>query len=170
MLTHLNTFKDPLATIRNYFHSGAFQSVVSDASGPSQLSPDLALERKVLLYRAHLGLGNIPTVIQQISPSEPPELQAVKVLAKRLSGKESTQVCLSEMEDYVEKTGGPGKNPMVGAVAATFYAREGLLEEALRVVSGVTYNMEWCVSSLSSSVRVSYSKKVWPLKYNYCFN
>ena len=97
----------------------------------------------MLLYRAHLSLGNTQVILQQISPSDPPELQAVKVFAKRLAGKETAKVCLSEMEECVNHAGGPGKNPMVGAVAGTFYAREGLLEEALRVVSSVSYNMEW---------------------------
>ena len=120
-------------SIRNSFYSGAYAQVLSRGVQPAQLPPDQALERQTLIFRSLLALGNTQAVITQIKDADPVELQVLKHLAQ--SQTTSTSNTLSALEKCVQVSGGVGHNLLVCCPVAGYYYSQGLLENALQLVS-----------------------------------
>jgi coatomer protein complex subunit epsilon len=128
---------DPLFTLRNNFYLGSYQAAINAGSDIQTNNSEQALEKDLLIYRCYIGLGEYQVVLDEISPSDPAPLQAVKLYAtyKQQSAKSQDSV-ISTLKKWLEEGFAGGDTLLV--IAATIFCSEGNYEEALRYVHQAT--------------------------------
>lgn len=144
---------DELYTLRNAFFLGNYQEALAEADTiPRPKNDALRLEKDVLVYRSHIGLGDTRKVISEIRDDAAPALQAVKLLAQfsaAEAGSSARASVLSKVEALVEAAEAASASvsnagtaaalasaPLVLAMAGSMYLTEGHFERALRAVKG----------------------------------
>jgi len=125
---------DELYTLRNLFWLGSFQKAISEGGQlNNRLSDELKVERDEFVYRSYLGQGQFAIVISEVEDDAPPNLQAVKLLARYLHNpaamKEEAVLTIGEW-----LTGAAGADTTVQLVAALIYQREDLMNEAFKAI------------------------------------
>jgi len=120
---------DPLYKLRTNFLLQNYQAVVNDAIKTTANTPDLVVEKDVLVYRSYVGLGDYSVPLSEISASEPAPLQVVKQLALYFQG-ESKNEALEQIQTWL--TEGYDAGEILLIVAATVFAHEGNVNEALK--------------------------------------
>jgi hypothetical protein len=152
---------DELYGLKNQFYLGSFQQVINDATNPS-ITPrtEVArLERKVYLYRAQIAQGRFSPALNEIKPSDAPELRAVQLFAKYLSTPDShsKSEIISATQALVASTQSP--SPLFSVIASTIFYYEGLLDDALRTLAPFPKHLEWLVDTRG--------RIVWKAKASY---
>ncbi|KAJ3412661.1 hypothetical protein HDV05_000411 [Chytridiales sp. JEL 0842] len=138
---------DELYGLKNQFYLGSYQQVINDAMNPA-ITPRTdqgRLERKVYLYRAQIAQGRYSPSLNEIKPSDAPELKAVQILARYLSASDpqGKQVSVSAAQELLSDS--KPATPLLAVIIATVFYYEGLLEDALRTLAPFSKNLE-CVA------------------------
>ncbi|CAG5128562.1 unnamed protein product [Candidula unifasciata] len=89
---------DPLFDIRVAFLTGNYQQCINEAPKLSLGTPELKIERDVLMYRAYIAQKKYGVVLDEIKGSSPPELQAVRTYADFLSNESRRDAIVRELE------------------------------------------------------------------------
>lgn len=127
------TDPDELYTLRNLFWLGSFQRAIAEGNGLSRLPDELKAERDEFVYRSYVGQGQFALVVSEVDDDAPPNLQAIKLLARYLEQPAATK------DEAVETVGGwmasdAGKDATVQLVAALVYQREDLMDNAFKAI------------------------------------
>ena len=89
-------------------------------------------------------MGRFKLVLSEVESATQPELQAVNAFALYLTAKSDAD--LEEAVERVRVMASEGSaNSIIAILAATVFFREGMFDDALKVLSGHSRNMEWCV-------------------------
>ncbi|CAD7702608.1 unnamed protein product [Ostreobium quekettii] len=132
---------DLLFNLRNFFHLGAFQAAINEASDLTALSGSEALERDFLVYRSYVALGSLELVISEIGNDAPMGLLAVRLLAQYLSSSVPQDKVLETLSEWMADPV-TNSNPMVCLIAGTIHCHEENYVEALKSChSGATLEM-----------------------------
>jgi hypothetical protein len=117
-----------LENLKNLFYAGNYQAVAESPLASSNI------EAKVLHLQSLLAQGNAKQVLSQLSNTQvrPLELQALKLLAQQQLSTASDE-SVFELEKLLKESN--GKNGLVASLAALFYIRQGLLQDALRALA-----------------------------------
>ncbi|KAJ4981036.1 hypothetical protein NE237_031873 [Protea cynaroides] len=121
---------DHLFSLRNNFYLGAYQAAINNSDVPNLSSED-AIERDCLVYRSYIALGSYQLVINEIDPSAPTPLQAVKLLALYLSGPENKESAISSLQEWLSDPA-VGSNSVLRLIAGIIYMHEQDYNEALK--------------------------------------
>lgn len=138
-----------LFAVRNLFALGNYQIAINELSTSSRLlqSPEAQVEAKVYLYRSYVGQGKYNIVISDITERDPPEVQAIKLLAVYLQAKQKGDAAAAEQaistSTALLSDGANNSNPTIQLATATIQVNEGFLEEALRTLHSRGKNLEW---------------------------
>lgn len=116
-----------LFELRNSVFLGSYQSAINLAGSFHPESAQEALERDVLLYRAHAQQGDYEVVLNEIASSAPPSLLAVRLWAIYLSKKADLGMVLSTLETWQKE--GTINDPIVQVIASLIYFQEHQLEQ-----------------------------------------
>ncbi|KAK9695627.1 hypothetical protein K7432_012864 [Basidiobolus ranarum] len=138
---------DELFTIRNLFYVGAYQQVINQCTNPSTEPSyeDGKLERLVFLYRSYIAQGNCDIVLKEIDDKQPIDLKVTKLLAQYVSAdKAGKQKAITEAQTIATDELS-SNNRSVQIVLGTLLYREGLYEDALRLLVKHSKNLE-CVA------------------------
>ncbi|KAK9766684.1 hypothetical protein K7432_004073 [Basidiobolus ranarum] len=138
---------DELFTIRNLFYVGAYQQVINQCTNPSTEPSyeDGKLERLVFLYRSYIAQGNCDIVLKEIDDKQPIDLKVTKLLAQYVSAdKAGKQKAITEAQALATDELN-SNNGSVQIVLGTLLYREGLYEDALRLLVKHSKNLE-CVA------------------------
>ncbi|KAG0627207.1 hypothetical protein M758_2G182100 [Ceratodon purpureus] len=131
---------DVLFPVRNNFYLGAFQRAVNESHGTHKLSDAELVDKDCMVYRAYIALGQYQLVVSEIQDAAPTALQAVKLLARYMSGeKEKALYSLGELL----ADSAIASNLMLRVVAGTIYIHEQDYNEALKHTH-VGGNLELC--------------------------
>ncbi|KAK2189589.1 hypothetical protein NP493_102g04010 [Ridgeia piscesae] len=79
---------DELFDIRTALYTGNYQQCINEAQ-KIRVSPDIKTDRDVLMYRAYIAQKKYSVVLDEVTSSSPPALQAVKMFAEYLSSDRS---------------------------------------------------------------------------------
>eukprot|EP01029_Cantina_marsupialis_P029606 TRINITY_DN781899_c0_g1_i1.p1 TRINITY_DN781899_c0_g1~~TRINITY_DN781899_c0_g1_i1.p1 ORF type:complete len:286 (+),score=66.24 TRINITY_DN781899_c0_g1_i1:56-913(+) len=131
---------DTLFNARNLFLLGHFQRVVNDLTGLTVNATE-KLERDMLIHRSNIELGNPAQVVESIT-SDMIDLQIVRLLAQYDT---DSSIDIDSSVELCNLT-----QPTQKIVAATLYLRQQKLEEALRILSDISNNLE--AQSLRASI------------------
>lgn len=123
---------DPLFSVRNAFYLGAYNTVINEASDMETLSDTDAIERDCFVYRSYIAMGSYELVISEIRESSATALQAVKLLAKYLSGKQSKDSIIGTFNELLADTA-CNRNPTVLLIAGIVHMHEENYAEALKI-------------------------------------
>eukprot|EP00850_Spirogloea_muscicola_P018382 SM000168S02581 [mRNA] locus=s168:54787:56812:+ [translate_table: standard] len=150
---------DALFSLRNKFLLGAYQAAINEGN-VGGLTDAEAVEKDVLVYRSYLALGSHQLVIDEIGPSAPTALQAIKILALYLSGTDGKDQALSSLQELL-RDAALLNNTMLLLVAGTIYSHEQNYTEALKFTnSGSTLDL--CALNVQIFLkmdRVDYAEK-----------
>ena len=125
---------DELLPLKNSFYTGGYQKLYASATG---LPPQQKSQVKSLVLRALLAERNYSSILSQITPSDPAEIQAISLLAKYYQRPSDDLV--EEMEALVDRN---GHDEGVLVVGASLFATHGLYEKALTILAQLPQNME----------------------------
>eukprot|EP00850_Spirogloea_muscicola_P011804 SM000074S21714 [mRNA] locus=s74:540305:542318:+ [translate_table: standard] len=150
---------DALFSLRNKFLLGAYQAAVNEGN-VGGLTDAEAVEKDVLVYRSYLALGSHQLVIDEIGPSAPTALQAIKILALYLSGTDGKDQALSSLQELLSDAALLNNSTLL-LVAGTIYSHEQNYTEALKFTnSGSTLDL--CALNVQIFLkmdRVDYAEK-----------
>lgn len=132
---------DVLFTVRNNFFLGSYQNCINEAADIENLSDAGVVEKDYYVYRSYIAMGEFELVINEIPDSASMSLQAVKLLAKYLSGKVSSDAALATVAEWLEDPSCSG-NPTLLLVSGMLYAYEENYIDALKCChTGATLEM-----------------------------
>jgi len=120
-----------LMSVRNALYLGNYNVCLSKIAQTSinENNTDVKLERDVLSYRAHIGLGQYDLVLQQIKESESVAvaLRAVRLLAEYFQSvkKGSSRDAIVEKLDSLNQDPSFVSDSTFAIVSSTIYAHEG---------------------------------------------
>jgi len=100
-------------------------------------SPEVTMERDVLLYRAYIAQRKFRVVLDEINNSSPPELQPLKILADYFANPHRRDTIMTELDKEASHPNFDNQNFLI--VAATIYYHEKNLEAALRILHDVDH-------------------------------
>jgi coatomer protein complex subunit epsilon len=123
-----------LFQVYNSFHLGAYQVAINEASDLLDLSPSESVEKDCYVYRSYIALGSHQLVMDEIPDDSPSALQAVKSLATYLANPLDRETQAQKMKDMLEDPA-IAQNATVQLMAATIFAKEGEMVEAMRCCS-----------------------------------
>eukprot|EP01002_Notosolenus_urceolatus_P003137 NODE_1826_length_1288_cov_17.941889_g1511_i0.p1 GENE.NODE_1826_length_1288_cov_17.941889_g1511_i0~~NODE_1826_length_1288_cov_17.941889_g1511_i0.p1 ORF type:complete len:336 (+),score=89.00 NODE_1826_length_1288_cov_17.941889_g1511_i0:227-1234(+) len=142
------TYPAALFEIRNQLTIGNFHQVISDGAlikGSPHMKAEekqqLILERDCLLYRAHLGMGQLDIVLKETANKTPPPLKAINQMATYLQNVQqrlpasAQEPVLTQLRTLATETlNATTPDTTVLIVAATVLIHEGLVGEALKLL------------------------------------
>lgn len=116
-----------LFDLRTNVFLGSFQAAINQAQRLSPEDEREQAERDVLLYRAYCEQGeSLPLVLDDIRPSSPTPLQAIRVYAGYLSGEGERERALHTVEGW--RTATTTNDSTTQLVAALILLKEARLE------------------------------------------
>uniref|UniRef100_A0A670K7R8 Coatomer subunit epsilon n=1 Tax=Podarcis muralis TaxID=64176 RepID=A0A670K7R8_PODMU len=124
---------DELFDVRNNFYIGASQAAINEAQRVKPSSPDKEMERDIFLYRAYIAQRKYGVVLDEIKPSSPPELQAVRMFAEYLSNESQRDAIVAELDKKMAKSIDVTHNTFL-LMAASVYFHDQNLDAALRTL------------------------------------
>ncbi|ORY01163.1 hypothetical protein K493DRAFT_278255 [Basidiobolus meristosporus CBS 931.73] len=138
---------DELFTIRNLFYVGAYQQVINQCTNPSTEPSSEAgkMERLVFLHRSYIAQGQSDLVIKEIDDKQPVDLRVTKLLAQHVTTPEVGREKIIAQAQEIASDEVSSTNSSVQIVLGTLFYREGLYEDALRLLSKHSRNLE-CVA------------------------
>ncbi|GAB1862883.1 Coatomer subunit epsilon [Camponotus japonicus] len=128
---------DELFDVRNHFYIGNYQQCINEAQKIKPSSPEVTMERDVLLYRAYIAQRKFRVVLDEINNLSPPELQPLKTLADYFANPHRREDIIAELDKEASHPNFDNHNFLI--VAATIYYHEKNLEAALRILHGVDH-------------------------------
>lgn len=82
-----------------------------------------------MTYRSYIAQNKFLVVLDEVTPSSPPEIQPLKLLAEYLHGKSNKNVLLEQLNQKIDTT---TQNETLILVAATIFINEGNFDSAYR--------------------------------------
>ncbi|XP_072749685.1 coatomer subunit epsilon [Anoplolepis gracilipes] len=128
---------DEIFDVRNHFYIGNYQQCINEAQKIKPSSPEVAMERDVLLYRAYIAQRKFRVVLDEINNLSPPELQPLKILADYFANPHRREAIVAELDKEASHPNFDNHNFLI--VAATIYYHEKNLEAALRILHDVDH-------------------------------
>ncbi|KAL6432256.1 hypothetical protein ACFW04_006722 [Cataglyphis niger] len=128
---------DELFDVRNHFYIGNYQQCINEAQKIKPSSPEVTMERDVLLYRAYIAQRKFRVVLDEINNLSPPELQPLKTLADYFANPYRREAIIAELDKEASHPNFDNHNFLI--VAATIYYHEKNLEAALRILHDVDH-------------------------------
>jgi len=128
---------DALLEMRTHFYLGNYQAAINDADRVNNLEEEVVAEKRVLVQRCYLGLGNHALVVSQIEDDAPEEMLVVRDLARFLGGDAGA---VADIKAHLAE---PSTSELLSNMRAIAGAmanlEEGDLEEALKCASQCTW-------------------------------
>lgn len=153
---------DALFPIRNFFYLGAYQAAINESTSIDFLSEIEAIERDCLVYRSYIALGSYQLVVNEINDSAPTALQAVKLLALYLGGKDKREETLSHLKEWLSDPA-LASNPILQLVGGMVYVHEQDFNEALKYTHG-GQTLELCALNVQIYLKMfrnDHAEKQW---------
>ncbi|CAG0886884.1 unnamed protein product [Darwinula stevensoni] len=124
---------DELFEIRTAFYIGSFQSCINEAQKMKVGSPEMKLEKDILMYRAYIAQKKYAVVLDEIRPDSPEELQAIKTYALYLSSPAKRISIVADLDAKIAKGVNPDQTTFL-LMAASIYFQEENYEETLKLL------------------------------------
>ncbi|KAJ3336862.1 hypothetical protein HDU93_002061 [Gonapodya sp. JEL0774] len=146
---------DELRSLMNNFHLGAYQAVVNEALNPATTprSEGARLLRTVYLYRAYTAQNKLNLVLSEITPQQPAELRAVRILAGYLQSPQNRESTLASAKELAA-TEVAGK-PAVAVVLATVFYHDGAYDEALKLLAMFPKDLECAALTVQTLLKLN---------------
>lgn len=125
---------DVLFEVRNAFFLGNYQHCITEAQKIKPPSAAVAVERDVLMYRAYIAQHKYAVVLDEVKPSSPAEVQAVRLLAEYLQKPSRREAILRDVESKLT-SGVDASNDTFLIMAASMYYHEQNFDAALRYLN-----------------------------------
>ncbi|KAJ8030032.1 Coatomer subunit epsilon [Holothuria leucospilota] len=122
---------DELFEIRNAFYIGSYQQCINEAQKLKPSTADLKLTKDVFMYRAYLAGRKYGVVLDEIKPSSPPELQAVRMFADYLASPDKRSQVLKDLDKKMSSSVDVNNDTFL-LMAASIYYHEENFDAALR--------------------------------------
>ncbi|CAL1537531.1 unnamed protein product [Lymnaea stagnalis] len=151
---------DQLFDIRTSFLTGNFQQCINEAPKLNLGTPELKIERDVIMYRAYIAQKKYGVVLDEIKGSAPAELQAVRMYADYLSNESRRDVILRDLDSKMSGNVDLSNNIFL-LMAGSIYYHEQNYDSALRTLhqSDNLECMALMVQTLLKIDRVDLAKK-----------
>eukprot|EP01089_Gocevia_fonbrunei_P016458 TRINITY_DN5101_c0_g1_i1.p1 TRINITY_DN5101_c0_g1~~TRINITY_DN5101_c0_g1_i1.p1 ORF type:complete len:312 (+),score=64.45 TRINITY_DN5101_c0_g1_i1:92-1027(+) len=124
---------DDLFELRTNFLIGHYQAAINEGLNVNLSDDSLKLERDIYIYRSYIAKGEFSTVLEEVSDSSPPALQAVKCLASYLSSPQNKSIALQTISSYlsdVSSNAGVSANT-IRLIAALIFSLESDYDKAI---------------------------------------
>lgn len=128
-----NSDIDVLIDVKNAYFQGNYQQCINEAQKLKGLTIEQSNLRDAFVYRAYIVQKKFSVVMDEITSSSPPELQAIRVLAEFLSFPSRRDSIVDKMDKQMS-SGFEADNSTMITVAAMIYHHVGNYESALRVL------------------------------------
>ncbi|KAK3287932.1 hypothetical protein CYMTET_4570 [Cymbomonas tetramitiformis] len=144
---------DQLFNVHNNFYLGAFQASINEAGDCFGLSDTETTERDCFVYRSYIAMGSYELVISEISEDAPTALQSVKLLATYLSDETQKETVVATLNEWLAD---PvcANNATLLLMAATVFAHEGNLNEALKCCHAGSSHLELLAMSIQLMLKM----------------
>lgn len=131
------TDPDEIYMVRSHFWCGNYQLAINEGAKCHPGADALRIERDAYVYRSYVALGNLATVLDEITDDAPVALRAVRLLATFLGedpgeggGRAQALATLKEWLNDPEQ----GGDPTLQLVGGQMFLAAGDTTEALRAV------------------------------------
>lgn len=128
---------DELYTLRNHFWTGNYQRAISEGANLTRLNDALKVECSEYVYRSYIALGQTNVVLDEVkdSPSTPPSLRAVVLLARYMNARGSSEKdgVVAAMDALLNDPNAANSSTLQ-LLAATVFMSEGNFKDALRCI------------------------------------
>lgn len=151
---------DELFEVRTNLHIGNFQQCINEAQ-KLKLSPELRVQRDVYMYRAYIAQRKFAVVLDEVSTSSSPELQAVRRFADFLASDSSRrEKILLELDSAMSGNVDVSDSTFL-LMSASIYYHDGNFDAALRTLhqSDALECLAMMVQTLLKIDRVDLAKK-----------
>eukprot|EP01080_Neovahlkampfia_damariscottae_P010564 gene10564-3083_t len=142
-----------LFSVRNNLYFGNYSNCLSIGSELELKTPELKVERDILLYRANIGLGQYELVLNEIDDSKdtPYGLRSIRLLAEYfLNGKEKV---IEKIEEYLlDPIFSTDLNLLI--VSSTIYTLEGDYLSSIKLMKDMN-NLEMCSILISNYLSIN---------------
>ncbi|KAK3763648.1 hypothetical protein RRG08_056590 [Elysia crispata] len=155
-----NQGADQLFDIRTAFLTGNYQQCINEAPKLKVGSPELAVEKDVLMYRAYIAQKKYGVVLDEVTPSSSPELQAVRMYAEFLSNESRRDAITRELDAKMSGNVDLSNNTFLLMAASIYYHGQDY-DSALRTLhqSDNLECMALMVQTLLKIDRIDLAKK-----------
>lgn len=141
---------DYLFEVRNSFYMGNYQQCIKEAQKLKSTADErVKLMRDVFMYRAYICQKKYRVILDEISASSPPELQAVRLFAEFMNSENQRPKIVSQIEDTLKRGSPEFANNIFYLIAAHIFIYEGNMEKALRTLqNGAAENDLECEAAI----------------------